>query len=202
MLTHAPPQLCAAPSGQCLPPLPCPFLPLAPGSSSPRAMRMKCRLFSVSLSVSMAMPPAPKCKGSNEVRMAPNVSVQGQGHEGLSGGHPLGVPAGAGLTCEECPVLEDVPVDLSRGLCSGDEGHTELFPSQQLDVGFGHCPPHPAELWVMDGRAGRWLGGTAHPAGSEGAACPLPSQPLSPCRPQGQRSSARGVQTARYPRGH
>lgn len=186
-----------------VPPSPlCLLSPLAPGSSSPRAMRMKCRLFSVSLSVSIAIPPAPRCKGSNEVRMAPNVSVQGQGHEGHSGGHPPGVHAGPGLTCEQCPVLEDVSVDLSRGLCPGDEGHTELLPLQQLDVGFGHCPPHSAELWVMDGRAGQWLGATHTQQGSEGALCPLPSQPLSPCRPRGQRSSARGVQTARYPRDH
>lgn len=157
-------QLYAAPSGQCLPPLPA-LSPLAPGSSSPRAMRMKCRLFSVSLSVSMAMPPAPKCSGSIEVRMAPNVSVQGQSREGHSGGHPLGVQGGAGLTCKECPVLEDVPVDLSGGLSPGDEGHSELLPPQQLHVGFGHRPPHPAELWVTEGRAGWWQEGTAHPAG-------------------------------------
>lgn len=143
-------------------------------------MRMKCRLFSVSLSVSMAMPPAPKCKGSSEVRMAPNVSVQGQGHEGHSGGHPPGVDVGAGLTCKECPVLEDVPVDLSGGLCPGDEGHTELFLPQQLHVGFGHRPPHSAELWVTDGRAGRGLGGTAHPAGvGRGTVPPALPAPLT-----------------------
>lgn len=143
-------------------------------------MRMKCSLFSVSLSVSMAMPPAPQCKGSSEVRMAPNVSVQGQGHEGHSCGHPLGVHVGAGLTCKECPVLEDASMDLSGGLCPGDEGHTELFPPQQLDIGFGHRPPHSAELWVMDGRAGRWLGGTGHPAGvGRGTVPPALPAPLT-----------------------
>lgn len=69
----------------------------------------------------------------------------------------------ARLTCEECPVLEDVPVDLSGGLRPGDEGHAELLPPQQLDVGLGHRPPHPAELQVRAGlgrdpRAGQGRG--------------------------------------------
>jgi len=40
---------------------------------------MKCRLFSASLSVSMAMPPVPRCVGSDEVRMAPKVSAWEEG---------------------------------------------------------------------------------------------------------------------------
>lgn len=93
---------------------------------------------------------------------------------------PLGVHAVAGLTCKECPVLEDVPMDLSGGLCPGDEGHTELFPPQQLDIGFGHRPPHSTELWVMDGRAGRWLEGTTSPAGvGRGTVPPALPAPLT-----------------------
>lgn len=125
-------------------------------------MRMKCRLFSVSLSVSMAMPPAPRCAGSDEVRMAPNVSVQGEEHEEHPKGNPLrGVygwevhwgGGGGDLTCKERPVLQDVPMHLSGGLRTGDEGHTELLRTQQLYVGFGHCPPHPTELWAEQGWA-------------------------------------------------
>lgn len=87
LTTHPEPHTCHAPPSPMQPPqaapgppgCPCPPSPPAPGSSSPRAMRMKCRLFSVSLSVSMAMPPAPRCMGSDEVRMAPNVSVREEG---------------------------------------------------------------------------------------------------------------------------
>lgn len=50
----------------------CSLLPA--DSNSPLITRMKCRLFSVSLKVSIAMPPMPSWVGSKEVRIALNVS--------------------------------------------------------------------------------------------------------------------------------
>lgn len=46
-----------------------------PWGTSPCRIRMKCRLFSVSLSVNMAIPPIPECT-SSDVRIALNVSVR------------------------------------------------------------------------------------------------------------------------------
>lgn len=53
----------------------CVFLHFSARGTSPCRMRMKCRLFSVSLSVNMAMPPIPECTSSG-VRRALNVSVR------------------------------------------------------------------------------------------------------------------------------
>lgn len=50
--------------------------PLSVCCRSPWNMRMKCRLFSVSLSVNMAMPPIPECS-SSEVRVELKVSGNG-----------------------------------------------------------------------------------------------------------------------------
>lgn len=102
-----------------------------------------------------------------------------RGHEGHLSGDQRDGHAGASLTCEECPVLEDVSVDLSRGLCPGDEGHAELLPAQQLDVGLGHGPPHAAELRARAG-LGRGRGAThSRAGGGRGTMPPALQAPLT-----------------------
>lgn len=97
--------------------------------------------------------------------------------QGHPSGHPLDGHAGASLTREERPVLEDVPVDLSRGLRPGDERHAELLPAQQLYVGLGHGPPHAAELRARAG-LGRGRGAPhGRAGGGRGTLPPCPPGP-------------------------
>jgi len=70
-------------------------------------------------------------------------------------------------------------MDLPGGLRPGDEGHAELLAPQQLDVGLGHRPPHPAELRARAG-LGRGRGAPhAQTGGGRGVVPPALPAPLT-----------------------